>query len=1000
MAVIRQRTQAFNQPVGVVRASSGGSQIGQAISNFANEITNTTFEIAAEDAQQRGVDTAKAIEEKGLRTFNPETGKPEAFKAPAGFGRIAAQSYQSVIDRRFEASMEDELRLKAQQIAQKYPYNANGYEKVMSEYLGSMSENAQGKYKTFITENGGKFLAATKLNIQARAAARARAQLKQSIASNLNKAVDSAYSTALAGGFMPSEGAVSSEADDITAREVTNVSNGISSGLIANGSSSKARTALNTATARGGVEYVIGQTKNSADRDAVALAIRTRGREISSVPVELRPQVEQIVKYIEPSNIETVLRHSGAVSSDYNAVERNNILKMKERAEAEARRQAISFDQSLDSNMNMSNQIAVTGFDSLEDHAVSVSVSTSDMLLSNLQSNLQERFVSGGMTEPEYNSASEEARRGILRPYLIEAAAEGNVEELRVAAITRNPSDMANLTLKQREFVYAMHESNLFNPMDDTGFVREVLSANINSIRDQREKQVAQFNMAQEVTALGEEAALGDISDAQFEAMRSRIANETGKSLTATQAQSELDRLNKQRAFGMLNINASGFDSRSLNQLSTFIQTQGDRAEGMTPEAIALGQGILAKTTPDNINDVTGRVDSLRVKVAREEEARKASVTKQQEVVRILGGGGNTNLASDRKLAQEIIDNLDIDLSDPSSESAEVFSLLRSVQPQGLIDNLDRLATGLPVKGADVLMNHFARLSSDPTISGVSINRFGDALTSGRVEFLNDINEIKTTIGGNANDIAVALHERRNDPKSDAVMKNTLGKKSPREYALQYTNGWFNSPDPIVAEELSAAVEYLARTGKSAEQINARLETVINQRYSPAKYIADPRMPLGTLGRSRYSLESAMPNDEDRDAFIGAVEKQLPSGFSLLAGSNALSRGGYQALGVSAVDRDAKQVMLVPDSTSASPSYLAYFVNEANELEPLIYERNGQPVHPMFDLDDIKDFRAERVAREREQQTEEMIEAETQLNALRAVRRRQPDFRMNLPLMP
>jgi hypothetical protein len=159
MAVIRQRAQVFNQPIGVVRASSGGAQVGQAISRFADNITQMTYEVAAEEAQTRGIDAAKAVEEAGLRTFNPETGKPEAFEAPKGFGRIAAQSYQSVVDRRFEASMEDELRMKAQEIAQKYPYDANGYEKVMSDYLGAMSENAQGKYKTFIAENGGKFLA-------------------------------------------------------------------------------------------------------------------------------------------------------------------------------------------------------------------------------------------------------------------------------------------------------------------------------------------------------------------------------------------------------------------------------------------------------------------------------------------------------------------------------------------------------------------------------------------------------------------------------------------------------------------------------------------------------------------------------------------------------------------------------------------------------------------------------------------------------------------------
>jgi hypothetical protein len=135
MAVIRQKTQMFNQRIGVVRASTGGEQVGQAISRFAGDIQKRTFEVAAEDAQQRGIDTAKAIEEKNLSTFNPETGKPEAFTAPKGMGRIASQAYQRVVDARFEESMQSELRNKAQEIALKFPYDADGYENVMSKYI-------------------------------------------------------------------------------------------------------------------------------------------------------------------------------------------------------------------------------------------------------------------------------------------------------------------------------------------------------------------------------------------------------------------------------------------------------------------------------------------------------------------------------------------------------------------------------------------------------------------------------------------------------------------------------------------------------------------------------------------------------------------------------------------------------------------------------------------------------------------------------------------------
>lgn len=174
MAVIRQRTQVFNQPVGVVRADAGSRDIGTAISNVASTFQQIAFREAAEDARKKGIEIAEAVEEKKLRTINPETGKPEAFKAPKGFGRIASAAYQSVIDKRYEDSIGTELRVKAQEIALKYQYDPESYDEVMSNYIGQMTNGAEGKYKTFVEITGAKFLALTKLNIQERVALRSR----------------------------------------------------------------------------------------------------------------------------------------------------------------------------------------------------------------------------------------------------------------------------------------------------------------------------------------------------------------------------------------------------------------------------------------------------------------------------------------------------------------------------------------------------------------------------------------------------------------------------------------------------------------------------------------------------------------------------------------------------------------------------------------------------------------------------------------------------------
>ena len=969
MAVIRQRTQVLNQPVGVVRAAAGSQQLAQSISRAADTITDITFERAAEDAQKKGIETANAVEAARLRTFNPETGRPEAYKAPEGFGRIAAQAYQSVIDKRFEDSIQEELKIKAQEIALKYPYNASGYADVMGDYIASMSENAGGQYAQFIKETGERFLSSTKLNIQERAASRARANLSNAVIDSLDKKTDDAYNLALAGGFIANEGQEESEASAVLNSEVGNVSNAVNSGLLKKGADRKATNQLTAAIARGGVEYIHSKTKSEADRNAVDLAIRTRGKNIDEVPAALREDVRQLIKFINPNNIEDTLRHSAVVAGDYNAVDRDIAARQKAETERRLREAMINMESNLTNMSVLSGVNFSSAFDSDEDMSVTGAMSGSDMIFRKMKADLDSAFVNGNISDTQYSSELKNTRQGLLYQGLLEAASEGNVEELRVAAINPTPANMANLSDKQREFITSMHQSQIYNPMEDNGFVRETLQASLNSIQTARDKERTKFNLAQEVSEIGEEAAISGMTDQDFESMRKRIAGEVGKSLSAVEAESLENQLNRQRAFGDINVAAAGMNSFSLNALSNYIETQGQDSTNMTPEQIALGNQILAKTRPEDINALTGKIDGIRVRVAREEAEIEKATTKRQNITRIGNGGGNVNNADDRKLMDEILEGLGVNLSDPSSQTPQTLSLLRSAPSQSLITSLQRLTVGLPVNGSDVLLNHFVRLESDLTNTGVMINRFGTSLSRDEVEFLNDINQIRTTMGGNVNEIAQTLYERRNDPKSKLAMDIALGGKTPTEYVTSYTDGFFSSPDPLIAKEIAPAVEYLARTGKSQEQINQRLEVLIDQSYPETDFIADPRFPVGSIKRSRYSLLATIPEDDDREEFLRIVESQLPAGYSLFSERYTAGQALAQAQGFEAgTPLGTKQVKLVPDETTAGVTYFAYFVDDANELRPLIYDipsRKGEPstmMFPAFDLTELDAYRQKKAA--------------------------------------
>jgi hypothetical protein len=87
MAVVRQNTQVFNQPIGVVRANAGASELGSAIVAAASRASDLAYRRGAEEAEKVGTKAGIAQPVSKIVAINPETGLPEAYQAPAGFGR-------------------------------------------------------------------------------------------------------------------------------------------------------------------------------------------------------------------------------------------------------------------------------------------------------------------------------------------------------------------------------------------------------------------------------------------------------------------------------------------------------------------------------------------------------------------------------------------------------------------------------------------------------------------------------------------------------------------------------------------------------------------------------------------------------------------------------------------------------------------------------------------------------------------------------------------------
>ena len=136
---------------------------------------------------------------------------------------------------------------------------------------------------------------------------------------------------------------------------------------------------------------------------------------------------------------------------------------------------------------------------------------------------------------------------------------------------------------------------------------------------------------------------------------------------------------------------------------------------------------------------------------------------------------------------------------------------------------------------------------------------------------------------------------------------------------------------------------------------------------------------MGSIKRSRYSLDAVFPDEGEKTAFTQAVESQLPTGYSLFGDQMNTQAAGAEAyaqyaqsqedIDAASLPTDNKQVYLVPDESTAGVTYFAYFVDENRELQPLIYDvapvsRKGEKVKPVrffpsFDESDIESYRTQ-----------------------------------------
>ena len=162
MAVIRQQRQFFGKPIGVTRADGGAAQTAQALTSATKRIAQLAYDEAARQAEKVGRETGLAVDSDKIVSIDPTTNNPVAYKAPQGFGGIAAEAYQGMITRRFEESINDALKNRGAQVASAAP-SSQAYLETMNDFVDKMysAEGEQTMFSRYIKETGEQYVAST-----------------------------------------------------------------------------------------------------------------------------------------------------------------------------------------------------------------------------------------------------------------------------------------------------------------------------------------------------------------------------------------------------------------------------------------------------------------------------------------------------------------------------------------------------------------------------------------------------------------------------------------------------------------------------------------------------------------------------------------------------------------------------------------------------------------------------------------------------------------------
>jgi hypothetical protein len=956
MAVIRETRQFRTTPIGVVRSDRGEERMYNSISNAADNILGMATKEAARVAEKKSKEAALSVSEIDIRTIDPTTGKPVALTlTPKSFGTIARDNYEQVINSRYRSGIENDIKLKASELAIRYDNDPRAVEKysiAMSGYISEMSKNATGQFKAFTEETGTYYLASTKLNLIEKANKRQLAQTAANVSEDLDTKNQGVFDAAAAG-------VTDEEVDLLIANGVQLATNAEGANLFQAGSRNAAADNLMANAAKGTAESLLVQPMSTQARTNILLAISNKGLTLDRVPVKFRSAVARINQLTNNNNRNDVLSFTNAKISDYNAADAYTSAEAARNASQKTNVAAWKWGSALSEGLS---DAAMTGNPANFEGALANTASRYEELLNDIES----RFNALDPTvrsDAALANQKQDLRQQTLRSVLLEAAKDGNIQQLQTAMVRGDASGLG-LTEKQESIVGFLSGNPLiYNVIDDVGYATSLIGGSQDDVakRIAEDKVVIQLN--RDISNMS--ANLVDGTAIEGEAIALFNSIEDNPFLTANQKIGLQASMRQSQGIGVANRELNGMSSTAVNAMALYVDTKGRNDLGLTPAMKETADKILEGLVwSEDAPTVVQHINTISNRISENESANAATIKAANLLASVTSGQPNSANKDARQMADVAIAQIGNDpqfLLKAASVNESVYAIARNTLPQSMIDGLTNLANGQSVAGADVLLQHYLNLSNDfDPLTGVTINRFAQTggLNDDDIAFLDTVSLLTNNFTGTQNIAEVA--QKLRDAERNAGTKANLDSMFDGNYT-KWTTEYVG--DVYAASKLKPLVKYLAISGLSQDAIKERLDVQMDKVFVKTEgYVRDPRFSIDNYSRSEYSLARVIPDPEARKEFVNIINSQLPIGYKLYSNRDvdaAKVRAGRQDIKYTMTD---KQIVLVPDQSAGTEdvTYYAYTVGEDGELKPLIYnsrsDGSGVNVLPSWDKSELDGF--------------------------------------------